>query len=263
VSGVSVVQLADGTRWLRAYGSLPHPNLLGGFVLALLTAPITFFLSPSKRKILPVVLFIAGLVLLLLAFSRSAWVGFAVGGAVLLFHLRRLDRKRLSLLALAGLLTVVLVVIPLRPLFFTRFGEGQVQTEQVSNDTRLWLIERTVELIQKHPVLGVGIGSYSLALSRHVEAFYTIEPVHNVLLLALSELGIAGVIVLGGLAVVVVMATLKARNLAAIVLSAALMGLFVITLFDHYLWTLAPGRLLLISMLGLWAGQVRWDEYQA
>jgi O-antigen polymerase len=253
----------DGTRWLRAYGTLPHPNLLGGFVLALLAAPLALFLTPSKRRILPVVLFIAGLVLLLLTFSRSAWVGFAVGGAVLLFHLRRLERKHLVLLALAGLLTIALVVIPLRSLFFTRLGEAQVQTEQVSNYTRLWLIERTIELIQKHPLLGTGIGSYSLALSQHVEAFYKIEPVHNILLLALSELGIAGIIVLGGLAVAVVVGTLKARSSAAIVLSATLMGLFAITLFDHYLWTLAPGRLLFISMLGLWAGQVRGDEYQA
>ncbi|MBI5715895.1 MAG: hypothetical protein HZC38_21050, partial [Chloroflexi bacterium] len=39
ISGASVVQLADGARWLRAYGTLPHPNILGGFALVFIAAP--------------------------------------------------------------------------------------------------------------------------------------------------------------------------------------------------------------------------------
>jgi hypothetical protein len=33
----------------------------------------------------------------------------------------------------------------------------------------------------------------------------------------------------------------------------------VISLFDHYLWTIAPGRVMLGLALGLWAGQVAHD----
>jgi O-antigen ligase/polysaccharide polymerase Wzy-like membrane protein len=261
--GASVVQLATGARWLRAYGTLPHPNLLGGFMLVLLAAPIAFFLLPSKQKILPLILFNIGLVAMVLTFSRSTWLGLAVAGVVLLIHLRQLNYKNLILIASTGLITIALIVIPLRPLFFTRFNDSGVQTEQVSNYTRLWLIQRTVELIQQHPLLGSGIGSYSLALSKHVAAFYKIEPVHNVPLLAMTELGIGGIILSGGLAVVIFIGAIQAHGLNVIVLSGALLGLLVISFFDHYLWTLAPGRMLLFTVLGLWAGQTRQDERRA
>jgi hypothetical protein len=41
----------------------------------------------------------------------------------------------------------------------------------------------------------------------------------------------------------------------AILAGATLTGLGVISLFDHYLWTLAPGRLMLGLVIGLFLGQ--------
>jgi O-antigen ligase len=259
MSGASVVQLADGTRWLRAYGTFPHPNLLGGWTLTLLASLLTVILLPSKWRTPALVLFTAGLVLLVLTFSRSAWLGLAVLGAVLLFHWKRLDRKSLIILLTTGLLCLALLTIPLRQVFATRLATNQVQTEQVSSFTRFWLLQRTWEIIQQQPFLGVGIGSYSLALSQHVAAFYDIEPVHNIPLLAWSELGFGGVIALMGLMGTVMLKAIKARRPLTIIFSAALAGLFAVSFFDHYLWTLAPGRLLAGTMLGLWAGQVH-DE---
>jgi O-antigen ligase len=259
LSGASVVQLADGTRWMRAYGTFPHPNLLGGWTIALLASSLTLILLPSKWRVPALVLFAAGLVLLVLTFSRSAWLGLAALGAVLLFQWKRLDRKSLMILIATGLLSLALLFIPLRHMFAIRLVNSQVQTEQVSSFTRLWLIQRTWEIIQKQPVIGVGIGSYSLALSQHVAAFYDIEPVHNIPLLAWSELGLGGMIALAGLMVTIAFRSVKARRPLAIIFSAALAGLFVVSLFDHYLWSLAPGRLLAGTMLGLWAGQLN-DE---
>jgi O-antigen ligase len=257
--GTSVVQLVDGTRWLRAYGTFPHPNLLGGSILAFLASLLTLILLPSKWRIPVLGLFAASLVLLGLTFSRAAWLGLAALGAVLIFKWKSLDRRPLISLGATGLVCLAMLVIPFRQVFATRVAANQVQTEQASRYTRTWLVQRTWELIQQQPVLGVGVGSYSLALSRHVARFYDIEPVHNLLLLAWSELGIGGAIVLAGLLSTIVVRSFKARRPLAVIYSAALAGLFVISLFDHYFWTLAPGRLLAGTMLGLWAGQVN-DE---
>jgi hypothetical protein len=260
MSGASVVQLADGTRWLRVYGTLPHPNLLGGFVLAMLASPLALFLIPSKQHLLPVILFNIALALLVLTYSRSTWLAMVVLSAGLFARWKYLDHNKLFLLALTGCVTLAVLFISLHPLFLTRLGDAQVQTEQVSNYTRLWLVRRTLELIQKHPLLGTGVGSYSLALSRHVADFYDIEPVHNLPLLVQSELGVGGIVLLAGLVVMIAIEALKVVQPGGIVFSATLMGLATASLFDHYLWTLAPGRLLLATMLGLWAGQVRADE---
>jgi len=259
ISGASVVQLADGMRWLRAYGTFPHPNMLGGWTLVLLASLLTLILLPSKRRLPALILFGAGLILLVLTFSRSAWLGLTILGAVLLIRWKKFDRKSLLTVILTGMLCLILIFIPLRQMFFTRLANDHVQTEQVSNFTRFWLVQRTEELIRQKPVLGVGIGSYSLALSQYVAEFYDIEPVHNIPLLAWSELGLGGVIALSGLVVTVAYRSFKARRPLTIIFSATLAGLFVISLFDHYLWTLAPGRMLFATILGLWSGQVR-DE---
>jgi len=259
ISGASVVQLADGTRWLRAYGTFPHPNILGGWTLALLASLLTLLLLPPKRRIPALILFGAGLTLLVLTFSRSAWLGLVATAGILFIRRKRLDRKSLLLIFAIGMLCIALVFIPLRQMFFTRLVGNQIQTEQVSNFTRFWLVQRTGELIRQRPILGVGVGSYSLALSGHVPDFYDIEPVHNILLLVWGELGLGGVVTLLGLVVTVIYRYFKIRRPQTIVFSAALAGLFVISLFDHYLWTLAPGRMLFAAMLGLWSGQV-YDE---
>jgi hypothetical protein len=48
---------------------------------------------------------------------------------------------------------------------------------------------------------------------------------------------------------------LKTQNQNVILVGATITGIGVIGLFDHYLWTLAPNRLMLGLILGLWAGQ--------
>ena len=253
ISGASVVQLADGARWLRAYGTLPHPNILGGFALVFLAAPVILFLVQPKRKAIALMMFAVTITLIALTFSRSAWLGLGVFALIILFHFRRFERKRLITLGLTSLLCLLILIIPLRQLFFTRVGDDQAQTEQVSTYTRLWLIEHTWEIIQGHPLLGVGIGNYSLALSQHVEDFYDIEPVHNTPMLIMSELGIGGMVLLIGLAAAIGKKVMPSRHPVAIILSGTLVALLVISFFDHYLWTLAPGRMLFGAMLGLWA----------
>ena len=99
VRGVSVVQLADGARWLRAYGTLPHPNMLGGLALVLLAGPAAWFLTGRRWRWAAGLAVAAGMALLALTFSRSAWLGCLAAAGVLVFHLRNFLRWRLAALA--------------------------------------------------------------------------------------------------------------------------------------------------------------------
>jgi O-antigen ligase len=202
-------------------------------------------------------LFSSAVALMVLTFSRSAWLGLVVLGLGLFAVWRRQQPGLLIRMFLVGTLTVALLFLLLSPLFLTRIGAGEVQAEQVSSYTRIWLVQRTVELLQNNPVLGTGVGSYSLALSKHVAEFYDIEPVHNIPLLVASELGIGGIVLMGGWAFVMIVGWLRMRRPLATVFGVVLMGLAVVSLFDHYLWTLAPGRLMFVTVLGLWAGQMK------
>jgi O-antigen ligase len=233
---------------------------LGGFALVFLAAPMNFFLNHFKQKVIALMLFTLAIILIALTFSRSAWLGLGAFALTILFHFRRFERKRLVTLGITSALGFFILAIPLRQLFFTRVADDQTQTEQVSTYTRLWLIERTWEIIQGRPMLGVGVGNYSLALSQHVADFYDIEPVHNTPLLIMSELGIGGAMLMIGLAAALVKMVMPSRNPVAIILLGALVALATISFFDHYLWTLAPGQMLFAAILGLRASQLPQPE---
>ena len=80
VLGTSVIEHANG-RWLRAYGSFPHPNIFGGFAAVALVASFHVLAQKiSKREQVTgwiAVTFLSGA--LLLSASRTAWLACLLG----------------------------------------------------------------------------------------------------------------------------------------------------------------------------------------
>ncbi len=84
------------------------------------------------------------------------------------------------------------------------------------------------------------------------------QPIHNIYLLMASETGILGLIVflifITKLLIAKVKFILKNKNseiLAVVMMFFSLLGF---GLFDHFLWTLQPGRLMLWLVLGIMLG---------
>jgi len=259
VRGASIVQLANGGAWLRAYGTLPHPNILGGFVLLFLLGPVGLAMRRPIVGFLPFLLFGAGAALLALTFSRSAWLGLAAGALVLAWKSAYLDRKRLLALGLAAMLASVLALVPLRQAVQARFSSSPTPAEEFSSVARAWLTQQALQLVRERPLTGVGIGGFVIELGRRAGVGYIVEPVHSLPLLAAAELGIPGLLLMAGLAFTIAPQLVRTQRPETILAGAVLVGLGVTGLFDHYLWTLAPGRVLFGLMLGLWAGQVKQD----
>ena len=257
--GASVVQIPNGLRILRAYGTLPHPNILGGFALLALLGPVSlFFLQKKTNYFLPIV-FAFGIVLIVLTFSRSAWLGLIAFLGVLILKAAHLGYRRLYLVIAVSILTIALTVYPLRELIFTRISNAPVATEQLSTFGRRWLNEQAFKMFSAFPLGGVGIGSFILRLSSDAVDGAMIEPVHGIPLLVGTELGFLGLLLLVGLAIVVALSVLKANTPKSILAGAMIAGLGVTGLFDHYLWTLAPGRIMFALAFGLWLGQIHHD----
>ncbi|HXQ38885.1 MAG TPA: O-antigen ligase family protein, partial [Anaerolineales bacterium] len=163
-SGASVVAVPDGPRILRAYGTLPHPNILGGFAFVSLLGPAGLFLATKKPNYPALILFNLGIVLVGLTFSRSAWLGLITFITFLIWKSKYLESRHVFYLVLSSAITIILTFYPLRDLAFTRISNAPVETEQRSTLGRSWLNQQALELIQQHPIAGVGIGSFILEL---------------------------------------------------------------------------------------------------
>ena len=255
VRGASIVQLPNGESFLRAYGTLPHPNILGGFAFVLLLGPIPFFIRKEKPNNLALLLLIPGISLLALTFSRSAWLAVIVFSLVLIWKSKYFDRRRLALLLVIIAISFIVTLLPYRQLVQARTTSTTSHSEEFSFIGRAWLSQEALKMIGEHPFTGVGIGSFITELANRAGEGYVIEPVHNILLLAGAELGIPGLLLVTALSISFIYHLFKARNPNAILAGATLTGLGLISFFDHYLWTLAPGRLMLGLVIGLFLGQ--------
>ncbi len=237
--GTSVV-VGDFGRWLRAYGPFPHPNIFGGYmVLGLLMSALGVKNGRAEKYWLAMAgLASAGLVF---SFSRSAWLGFVVAVVV---GWQWFKDESLRLWWAVVSLTLVIGVGSVWPLVVGRTQVvGAYEQQSVSERVSGWY--EAVAVWRSRPLVGVGLGNYTVALSAQFPGLapWAYQPVHNIGLLALAELGVVGILLLAGVIWGV------RRHLRGLWWVAPIL---IIGLFDHYFLTLYPGWVLLGVWVGIW-----------
>ncbi len=258
--GVAVVE--SGTmRWLRAYGSFSHPNVFGGF-LAVAIVVVAWQLYKGRRedRRLPLTLFVLFLSTLVVTFSRSAWLAAgmaaAVGSGCVLWFRKALPRDALPFIALSLATLLVTAGIFWQPLF-TRF-DSSARLEAKSLEERQSQYTALDNVSRRNPLTGVGYGAYTLALSEAFPGFasWSYQPIHNVPLLILSEIGLLGFLCAFFFVLRIDQLNWRrrqaTRGIFALTLGTALLT---VALFDHYLWSSWPGLALVALVLAL---KVKW-----
>ncbi len=278
-AGASVIE-ASGRRWLRAYGLTPHPNVLGGYSAMMFCLVAGAWLgSPRKRGwlLIPLGLGSAGI---FVSFSRSAWLGLAVGVTYAIgllqpwntwSSLSTIRRHRwLWIIAIAvGLLFILGFVF--RDLLLTRFFRMRNPLESASIQERIRDAGQAWMLIRNRPLRGVGTGTYVEALWAWANAtgrnFPAFQHVHNVPLLAAAELGAGGALLWLWLLVAPTLdglmraGDLREGSFLRIGVGAAFVVALVVGMTDYYLYlptTLWPA--LYLGVLGGLAARSRFGE---
>lgn len=256
--GVSVVEFAD-LRYLRAYGGMPHPNILGGWlVLGCLTAWQAAWQAAKKSTALAWSAVSAGLAgALVLTFSRSAYLALAAGlaGLVLMFVIRRKDeRTSLQFGGLALLVSVAfagVLAFAQRDVLLARADAANRLVVQAT-DARLQGYADGWRSLKAKPLFGLGPNAESAGLWQSVskedakKPRQPLESPHNVFMLLAVDFGI-----LGGLLAVWLVWRFRRAFARRWWLWPPL---FILASFDHYLWSYWSGLALLASWVML-AGQ--------
>lgn len=250
--GVSVVAV-EGTRILRAYGFLPHPNVFGGYLAIGLL--LSVWISKDERTIFwSAVSALLG-VGLVLTFSRSAWLGVLFGAGVLLYHVwKTKDVRTWVRVSGAPVMAIVLTALCFFGAISTRtFSGGDAPLEQRSVSERVSGYQEAVQVFLQHPIVGSGIGAYTVALTqlRPNDPSWSYQPVHNTLLLLLSEVGLLGVIVSVWWGMSIVKPHTPLSPSQAPLGYALLLTLLPPFLFDHYLFSGWWGIVFLLFVLAL------------
>lgn len=152
----------------RVFFPFVTPNTLGGFLILIIP------LILGKRNLYPLLIPIS----LALFFTKSigAFLSLFLGLTLYLYMMGKIERKKF--IALAIIIIIIVLVFILRsqaPLAHLR--------PDFSLNRRFSYWQDSFKIIKAHPLMGVGLGNFSIILSRYA---------HNFLLQIWAELGILG-----------------------------------------------------------------------
>lgn len=274
IGGISVVQAGD-VRWLRPYGLTPHPNPYAGYLMVGILCALAWVIMSTHRQDTPVhdanitrfmdwrqivalvmgIALLFGIYILWLTFSRGAWLGFAtaVMGMMLIYTITRRWTKPLIWRGI-GLMGAIIFMGAIfvglyHPFLLARTGVRDEYVESRAINERAIHLSIAYRAFEQSPVLGVGIGNFAWYATYYLRYALRVDMkgdnIHNVYLLALTELGIIGLLLLvAGLFASINHIPADPHQLA---LWGAVVALAVVGLFDHYTWSM-------LAYGGLWWG---------
>lgn len=256
--GEAVFELSSGTRIERAYGSFGHPNIFGGYLAVGIFSLIYLWQQIKDHR--DQLLIKGGLILfsltLIATFSRSAILGLFVGLVVWYIGAKNLRLTKKTVIKVGVSLALLMIVA--WPVISSRFDFSSANEARSINE-RVAQYQDFPSIVSGHWLTGQGIGNYTLAVRETFpqRQWWEYQPIHNVILLLVGEIGLLGLIcMLLWIASLVRLNISRSPSEATSLSFAFLSIILVISLFDHYLWSLWSGLILaafvaaLITRLG-------------
>ncbi len=256
--GIATASL-NGTLVVRPYATFSHPNVLAGYLLVILILLGSQTMRNTSKSIKENIGFLfafgIGSIAIILTMSRVtifAWLGISV---FFLFPdiLAKYKTKDTFKNYFFYLVIVLGIGLFLFSPFSSRFFENVFFSESFLE--RKSLITYSITMIATHPVFGVGLLNFIPHLARmyvHPKTLFYLQPVHNIYLLTLSEIGTVGFFLFTCFLLNTFGRVKRALHDTKIkYLGLALATILFIGFFDHYFLTLQQGQLLFSFVLGL------------
>jgi O-antigen ligase len=233
-----------GTLFIRAYSTFPHPNALAGYlIVGTLILFSNFTINKfSALKILGLIIIILALIL---SFSLSSLIGIIICVFTYLIYKKGILKKET--------LPVMVIIFFVVSLIFAVFSKQIIETNinfPQSISQRLELALVAGKILSKNFIFGTGLNTF---IPNEVKVYginsylWLLQPVHNIYLLIISEMGIIGGIFLYLLILKIMRKTLDTKYVGYFL---AIIFIMVSGLFDHYWFTLQQNLLLLGLLIG-------------
>lgn len=232
---------------LRPYGTFPHPNVLGGYLL--LSSILLLNFKDLINNYLIKIFLLVTTIGILISFSRVAtltWLVFLFTYFLISIGKKYKNPKiNTSFVKKKSIVYLIFLIFFLslfsNPIFIERLTLFSFSDESVTQ--RVALMKSSMDMIIKNPVFGVGINNFLNNLSPEFNNPLLIQPVHNIFLLVFSQIGLLGFILFLFILIKSFIISLFLRENRFLKLSL-LFSVCFIGLFDHYLLTIQQGQVL-------------------
>ena len=223
-----------GIEFLRAYGTFSHPNSLGGFFL-LLYFFVLIYKKFNRYLVLKYLFLFISSVLVFISFSKIVIITYLILNTYYLILNTKLNCK---LCKIARIITIFIISL----IFLS------ATTDPLTVNKRIELIQNSISIILRYPIQGVGLGSYLIEQAKFSSKYYLFfnQPVHNIFLLFISEMGL----LIGGFLLYQMLGRLAQVQLPKKWWLLILVIIFT-GFFDHYWLTLQQNFLLMGLVMGV------------
>lgn len=274
--GVAVFYDLAHTKILRAYGTLPHPNVLAAYLMTALWAGGYLYLRHGRnQKIFKFQFssFIWGIsgVLMLWAlyatYSRTMiaiWLAATTVLGVLIWHrvsaswpnITIVQRRMREAVILALVVSAVFAAVSWREVA----ARAAISSQEEAVTLRVYYAKAALESggssLYDVNWTGVGIGNFVswLKKSDPGKPSWVYQPAHNLYLLVYSEIGLLGVGLFLTLIFFILRHAIWSSHRPGVVrwgLVTIVAAFLAVALFDHFFWTLQQGRILFWMVLAL------------
>lgn len=210
-----------GTKHVLPLGNFPHPNVFAAFLSFINLLYLSNF-KGNKNLHLSYFLLIINVLSCALLGSITSVIFHLLVALVILLH-----SKSLKIVAFA-LVPIFLLIITYQSSF-----------KNISVTSRVDQYHTSLFLLKTNPITGAGVGNYVPSIMLYENFLgrtFELQPVHNIFILYLVEFGTVGFIFL---------IFLVYKNKKYLKLTPFLFYIFIFGVFDHFLFTLNQGLLLL------------------
>lgn len=182
---------------ISTYGNRNH---LTGYLEMALPLSLGLILTGYRgvRLFLLVVLSALLLLVLILAFSRGGWVSASLGlifmGFVLMTS-QYFNKKKILVAIIGGGVVLMMIVLSNTAMVERLLTIGEVDIGSSAGRIKIW--SAAVEMIEDHPVLGIGPGNFSTVFTQYLPPaenrhFYA----HNDYIQSAAEIGLAAIVII-------------------------------------------------------------------
>jgi O-antigen ligase len=200
VSGTSV-DMVDNEIIQRVTGILGHSNTFSAYLSVICSICLILLFTRIRNiyKLAVLPLFLAGLLSLILTFSRNGWMVFALNALGIGYWAMMTKRVKAGHIVSLGCACVFLLGILFASGVFDTILTRVFRTDAKAFDSRADLVLVAWEMIQAHPVIGIGLNSFEENMI-HYDPYHIThiirQPVHNGFLLVAAETGIPALLFL-------------------------------------------------------------------
>lgn len=241
---------------LRAMGTMPHPNVLGGLLVLSLLITGHYFHEQRSWRLWLAPCYLLQLFALATTYSRSAIFGYMLASLIWFTWMRIKERIWMKEVALLIGASGLLIGTLFSEQYLHRGGiVNYTPTANASDQVRFYYQNIAFRMIEKHPLTGVGYGQFSLQTPSFGGDPNNISAAHNIYLILAAETGLISLAAFFAWSIAILLAALRSKSRETGLLLGAFCAFLFIGLCDFYPIVFHQGALLFFGTAGVLAIQ--------